>query len=52
MSRVADLLFIAGGTVLLAVGAYYIHPSGPWLVCGIVLLALGAAALMRNARRT
>lgn len=52
MRRISDLLFILAGTALLAVGAYYIHPAGPWLVCGLVLLALGVAALVTNVRRT
>jgi hypothetical protein len=50
--RIADLVFIAAGTALLSVGAYYIHPAGPWLVSGSVLLALGVAILARNVRRT
>lgn len=52
MRRVLDLLFIAAGTALLSVGAYIVHPAGPWLVSGSVLLALGVAILARNVRRT
>lgn len=39
-------LFLAVGTGLLAVGASYIHPVGPWLVVGGVCLLLGLALAM------
>jgi hypothetical protein len=32
---------IAVGTVLLAIGAGYLSPAGPWLVVGTVLFLIG-----------
>ena len=39
-------LFLAVGTGLLAVGASYFHPVGPWFVVGGVCLLLGLALAM------
>ena len=35
--------FLVAGTVLLATGAAYIHPAGPWLVTGGIAALLGLA---------
>jgi hypothetical protein len=50
IASVADLVLIAAGTVLLAFGASFISPAGPWFVSGAVLLGLGIAVLAHNVR--
>lgn len=50
IASLADLIFIAAGTALLAVGAAFIHPAGPWIVTGAVSLAIGVAVLATNVR--
>ncbi len=39
----AEGAFLALGTILVAVGASYLSPAGPWIVTGAVSLALGIA---------
>lgn len=46
----ADLFLITAGTALVAVGASFVSPAGPWLVVGSVCLAIGAAILFHNIR--
>lgn len=39
----AEGAFLAAGTALLAIGASYVSPAGPWLVIGVVCLGTGVA---------
>lgn len=38
--------FLLIGTCVLSVGASFLHPAGPWIVTGIVLLLAGMALTM------
>lgn len=42
--------FLLAGTVLVAVGATYISPAGPWLVVGVISLAIGIALALPTRR--
>jgi hypothetical protein len=39
----AEGAFLIVGTALLAVGASYVSPAGPWVVVGVVALLIGFA---------
>lgn len=39
-------VFLFAGTVLVAVGATYISPAGPWFVVGAVALVIGTLLAM------
>lgn len=45
-----DALLVVG-TITLAVGGSFISPAGPWIVVGLVCLALGLAVAVQTARR-
>lgn len=43
-------LFLLAGTALLAVGASFVSPAGPWLVTGAVALIAGIALAIPTRR--
>ena len=42
--------FLLGGTLLLAIGASYLTPAGPWFVSGAVALVVGIALAFPRSR--